>query len=460
MMLGNPELQRNLWLEITAQRLIAVPLVLGLSVLAISYGAAEPASLIRFLAALGFVVATAFWGARQASQSLSAEFDEDTWDGQRISGMSAWDMLVGKLLGGASFAWYIGLWLLLVFIGAAAGRIGFVDLVMALCGLTALAVMLQALSLLLTLLSWRKQRRASASRRRGLGVLLVLFAAPAGLRLLNRFGDGEAGGRYLIWFDHPWPMREFVIASLLAFAGGALLCAHRAMRAELQFRDRPWTWIGFVLSLQVYAAGWINRGPDLAAVPLPGLSGLLVNQSVLRLLVAFAIALGLAYLFVFVEAKPRLRLSRLIADWRARRLATVQDALPLWSVNAGLAVLSAVLAVATAAVSGVAVGDLLGLLAGLLAVLLYAVRDFAVVLWCNLAASQRRADSAAAAYLAVIYLILPALIWITGLRGLVGLVQPFSAFANPLWLLPAAIWAAAAIDLLRRRWHDSSGATR
>lgn len=460
MKIGNPELQRNLWLEITTQRLVAVPLVLGLSLIAIHYGAAEPASLIRFLAALGFVVATAFWGARQAAQSLSAEFDEDTWDGQRISGMSAWDMLVGKLFGGASFAWYIGLWLLLAFIGNAVGRIGLADLLMALCGLVALAVMMQALSLLSTVLSWRKLRRASAPRRRGIALLLVLFAAPAGLRVLSRFGDGEAGRRFLIWFDHPWPMREFVVASLLAFAGWALVCAHRAMRAELQFRDRPWTWIGFVLFLQVYVAGWINRGPDPAQIPLAGLSELLVEVSVLRVLAAFAIALGLAYLFVFVESKQRLRLARLIADWQAGRLAAVLEALPLWSVNAALAVLSALLVIATAVASGVAIADLLCLLAGLLAVLLYAVRDFAVVLWCNLAASQRRADSAAAAYLALIYAILPALIWITGLHGLVVLVQPFSAFTNPVWLLPAAIWAAAAVDLLRRRWRDSRDASR
>jgi len=340
MIVRNPELRRNLWLEITVQRLLAAPAIAVLLTVAAASGSKDPAFALRILGAAGFVALTVLWGARLARQALTTEFLEGTWDGQRISGLSAWDMLLGKLLGGASFAWYAGVWCLLGFLLGAAGKLSAADTLMAVIGMIALAVLAQALSLLTALLSWRKLRRATNTRRRGLALLIILTLMPWLVHLFESFHDGT---RYLIWFDRPWPMSTFLLASVLLFAGWALLGAYRTMRAELQFRNKPWPWIAFVVFLQVYCAGWINTKAGQFSVAIPYLPDVLVDVPVLRFLLATGIALSLAYLFLFVEPKDRSRFTHLIADWRAQRRSNVLEALPLWLINVAITVATAVL---------------------------------------------------------------------------------------------------------------------
>lgn len=449
----NPELRRNLWLEITPQRLIVAPSVIALLVLVIVSAARDPQAVLSRLGSYGFLAATVLWGARLASQSLSEEFADGTWDGQRTSSLSAWAMCVGKILGGASFAWYVGGWFLLLFVATALGTMALLPLLKAVAGLVLIALLAQGLSLLSTLIGWRRLRRVADDRRRWLSLVLLLFAFQAIRRVLPWLDGDDGNTRLLIWFDRPWPYADFLLASLALFTGWTLLGAHRAMRAELQFRDPPWTWIAFLLFLQVYVAGWIGSAQfdsNLARQPALAAFG---SVGALRLLAATAVALLLAYVFVFAEAKERLRYQRLMADLRARRLDRLLAAPPLWLVNALIAAVASLLTVIAAAVTGTRPAGLLALASGLLALQLFAVRDFAVVLWCNFGPSPRRADGAAAFYLAVLYLLPLALLIATDLSHLRGLVEPTASFGNPFWLVPALAWAAAGIDLLARRWR-------
>ncbi len=49
------------------------------------------------------------WGPRRAADTLAEEVAGGTWEAQRMSGLSAWSMAWGKLIGGCSFVWYCGL---------------------------------------------------------------------------------------------------------------------------------------------------------------------------------------------------------------------------------------------------------------------------------------------------------------------------------------------------------------
>jgi len=456
-LLGNAELQRNLWLEMTPQRLIVAPLVIALTALVIVTAFDDPRSALRMLGSYGFLGTTALWGARLASQSLSEEFADGTWDGQRTSSLSAWAMCVGKLFGGASFAWYVGTCLLLLFLAGAMTTLDTLSLLKAVAGMLLLAVLAQALSLLSTLIAWRRLRRVVDSRHRGLNLLILLLALPAISKLLPWLEQGTAPDRLLIWFDRPWPAADFLLLSLALFTGWTLLGLHRAMRAELQFRDPPWTWIAFVLFLQVYVAGWIGEAQfDRVLLPHPASALAALNSvAVTRLVAAMLVALLLAYVFVFAEAKERLRYERLLADVRARRLDRLLQSPPLWLINALIAALTLVVTIAAALAHARSAGLIL-LATGLLALLAYAVRDFAVVLYCNFGPSRRRADAAAGFYLLVLYLLPLALLLAADLASLSGLVEPLSAFRNPFWLLAALAWAAGSIDLLIRRWRSSS----
>ena len=113
----NPELRRNLWLEITTHRLLAMPVVLGLAFLALAaIDKPNAAEHVGWLGLGGFVVLTMFWGARLAGNSIIDEITDKTWDWQRLSTLAPWTMTWGKLFGATVFAWYGGLTCLGVFL--------------------------------------------------------------------------------------------------------------------------------------------------------------------------------------------------------------------------------------------------------------------------------------------------------------------------------------------------------
>ena len=113
----NPEFQRQLYLECSQARLIGIPLILS-AVFTLSYfadnhrlasGSAQAAMTL-------FLIITLLWGARQAMDSVAEEYRDRTWDTQRLSALSPWQMVWGKWLGCTIMVWYAGLICLLVYL--------------------------------------------------------------------------------------------------------------------------------------------------------------------------------------------------------------------------------------------------------------------------------------------------------------------------------------------------------
>ena len=85
----NPELRRNLWLQLSPQRLIAAPVALGI-VFGLGWLTAP-----QWLSSIGltiFYLLIGFWGTRRAADTLAEETAGGTWDGQRLSSLGAWAM--------------------------------------------------------------------------------------------------------------------------------------------------------------------------------------------------------------------------------------------------------------------------------------------------------------------------------------------------------------------------------
>ena len=120
----NPELRRNLWLEFSAHRLIAMPAIIvliGMFIYAISKE--DALKNLAIAAAVGAVVLLPLWGARLAMESVTEEARDRTWDAQRLSSIGPWQMTWGKLLGATAFVWYGGAICLLLFIFAGVGQL-------------------------------------------------------------------------------------------------------------------------------------------------------------------------------------------------------------------------------------------------------------------------------------------------------------------------------------------------
>ena len=111
----NPEFRRNLWLELSPQRLVLMVSVLGIIAALTVYlgndlvkeGSTAHALLIVF-SALGLMLAGG-WGSFTALASINSEVAERTWDQQRLSALSPWQMAWGKLLGASIYPWLGGL---------------------------------------------------------------------------------------------------------------------------------------------------------------------------------------------------------------------------------------------------------------------------------------------------------------------------------------------------------------
>lgn len=449
----NPELRRNLWLEVTAQRLLATPAIL-LLVFAGSWLLDQRTLGLwtRNAALAAYLVITVVWGAKTCSAAFTAELEEGTWDSQRGSGLSAWSMTWGKLLGGAAMGWYGGLLCLLVYVASSAG-LGAAHLAWALLALIGFGIAIQATALLGALAQWRKRRLPRVQRSRAvLNIVLILLVLFVGVHGLPIFGGAILTP--LHWYGHLWPGLPFIAISAVTLAGWATLGAWRLMRAELQYQDVPWAWAAFLLFLTGYLGGWIHAPGVFPRIDFPGLR---LPPALPALGLGGLLCGAATYLTIFHEPKDWLRLRRLALRWRNDRRRALHS-LPLWLVSILLTAAFAIVFCATALL-GLPLHNGLALLAGSVTLLCFLLRDILLVLWLNGGdPPSRRADGAAIVYLVVLYLLLPSLLITAHLGEFDGLFNPLVAFVRPAWVAAGVIEAALMAVVLYWRRHQAPAA--
>lgn len=117
MMKINPEIRKYIWLEISIQRLLMIPLVLGIIFYTLSeIGKAKTfegynQSLLESfeIIYLAFVIV---WGAYRSYSSFKDEERYKTWDFQRLSSLTPEKIILGKIFGSTILCWYIALFCL------------------------------------------------------------------------------------------------------------------------------------------------------------------------------------------------------------------------------------------------------------------------------------------------------------------------------------------------------------
>ena len=452
----NPEFQRNLWLQLSAQRLIAAPVVIGLLVALFHLGDMGSGADLADGARVAFYVLVAVWGTRRAADSVAEEVAGGTWDGQRMSALGAWTMSWGKLLGSTIYVWYCAALCLAVYLygvltGVApgppdlpAGRV-LVDLaVMIGTGLLGQAV---AMAACLAILGRGAQgRRLPVTASQAIG-LLVVVTVPFG-----EYVDPVVAAQMdVTWYGLPAQTPVFALASLAAFLAWALIGVYRLMRIELQFKSYPFVWLLLVAFLMLYAEGFLYatlRDPDVPAFAW--------------LLVPAMIAAALTYLVLFLQPKDIVRYRWLAASAATGDARRVLALTPLWLPTFAITV---ALVVAIVAVDMGSTYRLPGRIETLpefadlreggwamaLAALLFMTRDIALVLYLNFNKRRRRADVAAFIYLVVLYLPLPALAGVLEGDLLLPLFLPTPGASPLMAILPPLVQAAAMLALLGQR---------
>ncbi len=455
----NPEFQRHCWLELTPQRLLAMPTILG----AFFYLVGQIDAHALYMSGAGLFFFLVFlWGPRLSAEALIQEVKEHTWDNQRLSCLGPWTLTWGKLLGGTVFVWYGGLFCLAAIVGS--GHYGlhlpgdFLWRVVFL--LIAGGIFSQGFNLLMALLSVRKGTHGDRGER-GIrylsGFLILIFFLTAASELI--FPEKYFHPPTLVtWFGETWPLARFFSASLLLFTIWTLLAIYRVMREELQIAGGPWVWLGFLLFIMVYFSGFIPKNPlDPGSMPY------LTRQ----LILSWAIAMSATYLLAFSESKDPVIFRRLQRTAGRGEIRKFFQALPLWLTT--LVVVLLLTAVIT--LLPITLKTLTGFLLHrpdvifhfkwtILAMVLFLVRDLGILLVLNLGRFRNRADMAAILYFAVLYGLIPALIHDTGLEVMLPAFVPLPG-ADPAWIVcPPLLQATLVVSTLAQRLAgDQPGAT-
>ena len=402
----NPELRRNLWLEITKHRLLAMPVVLGLAFLALAaIDKPNAAEHVGWLGLGGFVVLTMLWGARLAGNSIVDEIADKTWDWQRLSTLGPWTMAWGKLFGATVFAWYGGLICLGVFLATPMAAKLNSPFKFAL-SMLAMAIMMHAATIAVAL---HLCRNGAAVHRRSIGVLpllLLIYVVP--FAIVRAWGDRDAPQWYGVEFDG----LNFLLASSLALAAWAILGAYRAMCQSLAVRTTPLVWLAFLAFIAAYAGGFANAGSASD------------GDATLARTLAFAGALtGLlaTYVMLFTEATGPLVLRRVQQKIRVRQWRRAAEELPCWPVAWLFAALCAVVFAMIGMGSDGAMREFAG---AAVPWTLLTARDAAIFLFFSAASRPKRVVGTTLVYMLVLDWILPGLLAAMGFKALAEWVFP------------------------------------
>jgi hypothetical protein len=328
----NPELQRNLWLELSSRRVMTMPIVLGLIfAAAVTVEDWTGAEALRWTALWFYYAIVVFWGTRAAAVSIVNEIRERTWDFQRLSSIRPWSMVWSKLLGGAIYQWYGGAICLAVWAVASLETADPPSILLDGAYYMLVGILATTVSLFACLIAVR--RRASHTR---LDVLIYQFAGLAVIFAAQSFWDLATFGsmaqsifsptehaNLINFFGQTVEPSAFYLSSLVVFTGWALWGANQLMRTELQMRNGPWGLIGFIGFLALYAAG-LAPTAELTGAPLALRTGFGI----------IAVG-GLTYAVIFLEPKDPVHLRWMAQQAAARRYWAIFQRAPSWMLSYG-----------------------------------------------------------------------------------------------------------------------------
>lgn len=441
---NNPEFRKNLWLEFSPARLILMPLILGgvflIAFLATDTPFLDRLSFLHQVALFHFGAIAGIWGCKLASEAVVSEFNDRTWEGQRMTSLGPWEMTVGKLFGSTAYAWYGGIICMAVYAGVAVFRPQTGRHLTTAAVVILAALFIQALALLLSLVRLRRQpsgEKVSATPFFLLGVFGIVFILP---KLIPWIMDSE---EQVDWFRFTLSSANFSLFSLLFFLGWSLAGIHRHLRAEFGLENGPWAWIFFLTTLMAYYGGFAAGIDDLDTG----------GRITVGCYIAFGIGLGFTYVMAFTEPKNPVDYRSLLAAVRKRRPEEIGKRLPLWSLSLAMTLLLYLLIFTLSFATGglPRLDDAFAVTAlYLLTILGFACRDICLLLWVNLRSGSPRADAATLLYLVILYGLIPALLWTAGADDLLPVFLPLFDRSPALGTIPVLAQFALFFVLLLR----------
>jgi len=430
----NPEFRRNLWLEISPFRLISMPVVLG-AVIYLAYVTDDNqmAKGVSSVSAGLFFLISMVWGTKLASESIMNEIRDHTWDGQRMSVITPWQLTWGKLFGSTVYTWY-GALICICFFGLSATVCNPGNILKTMLVLMLSAVLAHAVSLLASLMSIQKGRKFNKSQTAAMLILGIVVAGP----FMNIVFDS---GTTFRWFSENYSEIDFLLGSVLAYAFWAIAGVYRMIRLELQMKNGPWLWFCFVLFMMLYGAGFFHGSQQVGSYAMPASSP--------AFFAAYCISLGAIYVMAFAERKDLLSLQAVVRLGSAGNWRRFLERAPRWILTLPITVSAGIAVLITADTAN---SDANRNIAFVVASLLFMSRDMGIMLFCNLGKNTRRADMLFVLYLVLLYGIFPAILSAMKVDNATLLFWPRVDLHPVLVCVAALLESLAMATLVVLRW--------
>lgn len=427
----NPELQRNLWLEFSLHRLIAMPVIILLLAVFVYQVSSDASALHNLATAAGSsaFVLLFLWGPKLAMESVIEEARDRTWDAQRLSSIGPWQMTWGKLLGATSYAWYGGVICFLIFILAGAGEFQKSPL-LATSLLVFSALFFQAIMLQSGLFFVKNNQNIRSS----VGIIFIVFvmlfvASPISVLLTQ----SEA----ISWWSNDYEPLNFTLASMIFYAAWAVFGCYRTMCEQLQVRTTPWALPAFLSFAAVYLTGF---------VPYP--NAYISGAGMAFMLTGTLVSLIAAYILLFFERTGTITVMRLNMRIKHKQWLRTIEELPGWPVAAMLAL--------PFSIGAVLLAENEYRLAPLILVL-FLIRDAAIYHYFSFAKQPKRTELTTLVYLGLLYWLLPALLSAMDASFLAQLIMPMTSGEMQFSLFVMLAQGGIASGLAGWRWQTSHG---
>jgi hypothetical protein len=424
-----PEFHRNLWLRFSPFRLIAAPLIILLIAMTTTnipkgLGNFDVTSTLYAALSVYFVVVI-IWGTYEAANAMQEEIRGNTWDFQRMSSISPWQLALGKLFGVTSYAWYFGLLALGLFAYAYASYHApehffgdqnrgspfpepESDMLYVLFCLVASGVIAHAVAFLYgfadSLAMFGRIWRTKIPR--GIGAFLVGAFAGSYVFTHTVMHDSvrlrpRASLMFqsvdIHWYGQDYARHFFVAMSLLFFIGWFLVGSYRIARAELMYRCMPTAWMLFVATYIGWAAGFVPRETPRMGMDIGAFHAALF---------AYIQAAIIAYACMFAEAGDSRRYARLAFHLKAGDFLRAFENTPKWLAT--LPIMFVLFFSALASATGLEKGlDLPHASAFMISFMLFMARDGCAIHAIHLSFRGRGTGFALMFYYLIVYLLLP-----------------------------------------------------
>ncbi len=328
---SNPELQRNAWLELRQNRMIVMPLLIGLIyiiTIVIGLHPYDKLSPLRYVSLAIFHILVSVWGTKQAADAVASEINEKTWDRQRMTGLSPWKITIGKLFGPTLFQWYgaiwcLGVYFLCCFSSDNFSQDVFIGLVTIFSGMFA-----NALGLLFSLLSITGNQSSSFSNTKINTTFFFIMALLIGYQTSSTMTiQGLLFHRNISWYGIPWG-NFFNLFFVFVFLSWGVMGIYRNIRTELQYKNDSKVWLAFIVFVIIYCFGFSFHSEFT-----DGINFSAFDVVFLKLNFVTYFLVSITSFLLLIERKNIVDYKMFVADFNSFNFKKLNFSSPLWLIS-------------------------------------------------------------------------------------------------------------------------------